>query len=119
MVTDPLKARADDPGRPEVCSAFALLKAFDGLIPVRGPFTVETVAADCRAGAIGCVADKNRFADVYIKALLPFRTVREKVPPEVVWEILGSGTHKAREVARETLDMVRERMHFTHARLPI
>ncbi|MDP2662273.1 MAG: tryptophan--tRNA ligase [Dehalococcoidia bacterium] len=118
MVTDPLKARLNDPGRPEVCSAYALLKAFDALIPVSGSFTVEKVAADCRGGCIGCVADKSRFADVYIKSLLPFRTIREKVPPEVVWEILASGTHKAREVARETMEMTRERMHFTHARLP-
>lgn len=119
MVTDPLKARAKDPGRPEVCSAFALLKAFDALFPVRDNFTAESVEEDCRGGCIGCVADKNRFADAYIKALLPFRTIREKVPPEVVWEILGSGTHKAREVARETMELVRERMSFTHARLPI
>jgi tryptophanyl-tRNA synthetase len=116
MVTDPLKARATDPGRPEVCSAFGLLSAFDALFPVKEPFTVESVASECRAGHIGCVADKNRFADLFIKALLPFRTVREKVPSEVVWEILSSGTHRAQELARETMEMVRERMHFTHAR---
>ncbi len=104
-VTDPLKIRKGDPGRPEVCLVFTYHKKFN-------PGEVPEIEAGCRSGALGCVDCKKRAADRIAEYLGPFRERRayfESHPAEVR-HILRSGEEKAREVASGTMEEVRSVM---------
>jgi len=105
MLTDPQKIRRNDPGRPEVCSVFALWKFVK-------PSHVATVADGCRSGALGCVADKGDFAEALNAYLGPLRKRRALLAADIphVERIIAEGTKKARTVAAETLRDVKAAM---------
>lgn len=107
--TDPARIHKDDPGHPEVCTVFEYHQAFN-------KDEIEEIEESCRAGTIGCVACKNRLAEKINGLLEPMREKRAKYDenPELVDEILLTGTHKAREVAKETMEEVREAMHLDY-----
>ena len=118
--TDPKKARATDPGRPEAdlseldaegrplhpgCVVWEYHRKFNAA-------DADSVATLCRAGQLGCVADKKRLAQVMGEALAPIRDRRRRweKDPDAVRDVLRDGTRRAREVARETMDQVRSAM---------
>ena len=72
----------------------------------------ESIATECRAGRLGCMADKKRLSTVMAEALGPIRERRLKwaADPDAVRDVLADGTRRAREAARETMDLVRGRM---------
>jgi tryptophanyl-tRNA synthetase len=107
MVTDPLKIRRGDPGRPEICPVFALWRFVN-------PLKVDGIAAECRSGALGCVQDKNDFAEelnVYL------RPVRERYAiyrddPALVERIIDEGTARTRQIAAGVLADVKRAMRL-------
>jgi tryptophanyl-tRNA synthetase len=103
--TDPKKIRKDDPGNPDGCVVFAYHRAFHPA----GAAQVETA---CRAGQLGCVADKRDLAAIVAKSLEPIRERRRELDahPERVVEALRYGEEKARAVAQATMKEVREAM---------
>jgi len=111
--TDPKKVRRDDPGRPEAddsdghpgCVVWEYHRKFN-------PAEAESIAVECRAGRLGCVADKKRLAEVMSEALRPIRErrMRWEADPDSVRDVLNEGTRRAREMARETMDLVRSAM---------
>lgn len=111
--TDPKKVRRDDPGRPEAdesdghggCVVWEYHRKFN-----RGE--AEAIAVECRAGRLGCVADKKRLAEVMNEALQPIRDRRARweQDPDAVRDVLRDGTRRAREIASETMDLVRSAM---------
>lgn len=108
MVTDPLKIRRGDPGRPEICPLFALWRFVN-------PSKLEGVAEECRSGVLGCVADKTDFAEqlnVYL------RPVRERYAvyrddPASVERVIAEGTARTREIAAGVLADVKTAMKLT------
>lgn len=108
MITDPLKVRRNDPGRPEVCPVFALWKLV-------APQRVPGVAEGCRSGALGCVQDKGDFAEVLNAYFKPVRARRKLYAedPAQVERIVAEGTARAREVAAETMREVKRAMKLT------
>ncbi|MGB6643938.1 MAG: tryptophan--tRNA ligase [Candidatus Cybelea sp.] len=105
MVTDPLKIRRGDPGRPEICPVFALWRFVN-------PLKVDGIAAECRSGALGCVQDKTDFAEQLNEYLRP---VRERYAvyrdnPALVERIVADGTGRAREIAAGVLTDVKRAM---------
>lgn len=109
MITDPQKIRRGDPGRPEICPLFALWHFVN-------PLKVDGVAAECRSGALGCVQDKNDFAE-QLNAYL--RPVRERYAvyrndPALVDRIIGDGTLRAREIAVGVLADVKRAMKLSN-----
>ncbi len=98
--TDPQRVRKTDPGHPERCPLFTLIKAFL-------PEEAEERAEACRKGQIGCVECKRRTAEGLLKFLEPLRERREKFSDDDVVEILREGTKKAREEAQKTMEEVR------------
>jgi tryptophanyl-tRNA synthetase len=103
--TDPKKLRVSDPGNPDGCVVFAYHRAFNaGLAP-----GIETA---CRAGTLGCVADKKDLSAILAEKLAPIRERRKELEahPKRVWEALAYGEEKARAIARETMVEVREAM---------
>ncbi len=103
--TDPKKIRLADPGNPDGCVVFAYHRAFNAA----GASQIDT---DCRAGRLGCVADKRDFAALLSELLTPIRERRRELEahPERVREALRSGEERARAIASETMREVREAM---------
>jgi tryptophanyl-tRNA synthetase len=103
--TDPKKIRATDPGNPDGCVVFAYHRAFNA---DQAPRIDEL----CRAGQLGCVADKKDLAQVLADQLAPFRERRKEFEahPKRVADALKHGEEKARAIAQRTMAEVREAM---------
>ncbi len=96
MITDPLKVRRHDPGRPEICPVFSLQKIVNA---ARVPWIDE----NCRTGALGCVDCKSELAEKLNEFLQPVRARRAEIDPASIDDILAEGASKARAVAAVTL----------------
>jgi tryptophanyl-tRNA synthetase len=105
MVTDPLKVRRGDPGRPEICPLFALWRFVD-------PLRLDGVATQCRSGALGCVQDKTDFAEQLNAYLRPVRERYSEYREDValIDRIIAEGTARAREIAAGVLADVKRAM---------
>jgi tryptophanyl-tRNA synthetase len=104
MVTDPARKRREDVGNPDVCPVFDWHKLFST------PEVIQRISRDCRTAAIGCVDCKQVVADALIKWIEPVRERRRalEAKPAAVLEILDEGSKKARTVATNTMERVRE-----------
>jgi tryptophanyl-tRNA synthetase len=106
-VTDPLKVRKHDPGRPEICLVFTYHSRFN-------PGEASQIETDCRSGALGCVECKKRAADRIAAALTPFREKRAfyEAHPGKILDILADGEARARARAAKTMSEVHTVMQF-------
>ena len=104
-VTDPLKVRRNDPGRPEVCLVFTYHKKFN-------PGGTPEIESGCRSGALGCVECKQKISAAISGALAPVREKRAHLEAhrDGVLEILADGERRAGEVALATMGQVHEAM---------
>jgi tryptophanyl-tRNA synthetase len=107
-VTDPKRIKRTDPGTPEVCNIYHLHKAFSP------PPTVETVASNCSTAGWGCIDCKKVLLDSMDAELTPIRRRAEQLraEPEQVDAALASGAAHCRQLAGETMRVVRDRMGF-------
>jgi tryptophanyl-tRNA synthetase len=106
-VTDPLKIRRNDPGRPEICLVFAYHRKFN-------PVEVQQIETDCRSGALGCVDCKmNCSAKIssFLEPIIEKRKYFEKNMNEVL-DILADGEARGKKVAEETMADVHVKMKF-------
>ncbi len=103
MITDPQRARKSDPGDPGVCNVFEFHKLYSD------PQTVAEVNEQCRSAKIGCVECKKRMAKNLVAALEPIREKRKYYEdhPQLVADIIVTGSNKARAVAQQTMEDVR------------
>ncbi len=104
-VTDTLKVRKNDPGRPDVCVVFSYHQKFN-------PSEVPEIRNGCESGALGCVDCKKNCSAKIADTLAPFREKRahfENNPVEVKY-ILHDGESRAKRVAEHTMNEVREVM---------
>jgi len=103
--TDPKKIRLTDPGNPDGCVVFAYHRAFNAAL-------APGIDTACRAGKLGCVADKKDLSRILAERLAPIRERREELSahPEWVHEALRHGEERARAVAQATMREVREAM---------
>jgi tryptophanyl-tRNA synthetase len=106
MMTDPARVRRTDPGNPDVCPVGDLHKIFSDRE------TNARVDTGCRTAAIGCIECKKWAADSLMRVLTPIQARRKKYEenPRLAWDILESGSEKARNVAAQTVAEVREAM---------
>jgi len=107
--TDPARIHPTDKGHPEVCTVFAYHQAFN-------PDAVPEVEERCRAGTIGCVACKKMLIEALNRFLDPIRERRNELAtrPDDVWDILRTGSARARTEGEATMALVREAMHIGH-----
>ncbi len=105
-MTDPARKTRKDPGDPEKCNLFTLHRGFSP------EDTVTEVDAKCRSAGWGCLDCKRVLADHIIDHFGPMRerAADLRARPERVREILQHGAARAREVAAETMEGVREAM---------
>ena len=102
MVTDPLRIKRTDPGRPEVCNVCQLHRFFgsDYLQIQDGERTART----------GCVDTKQLLAERIIEFFRPMREERARLAadPAIVEETLAAGAAKVRPILDATMAEVRQ-----------
>jgi tryptophanyl-tRNA synthetase len=105
MYTDPKRIRADIPGTVEGNPVFIYHDAFN---PDAGE--VEDLKARYRAGTVGDVEVKTKLAAAMNAMLDPLRERRREVEarPERLREIAVEGSRKARAIAQDTMERVRD-----------
>jgi len=106
MPTDPARVRRTDPGNPEKCPVWGLHKIYSD------ETTKDWVIKGCTGAGIGCLDCKKALSDKIIEEQIPFleRAEEYKNNPRLVKEIVREGCEAARDIAKETLDEVREAM---------
>lgn len=112
MVTDVQRVYRKDPGHPDNCHAFRYWSIF-------APGVASQVRVECESAARGCRDCKAHLACELNTSLREIRERRADYAskPDLVWEILSTGTKRARDVAQQTLGEVREAMHLSFPRL--
>ncbi len=97
-LTDVLKVRRNDPGRPEICLVYTYHQKFN-------PGEAGQIAADCRSGVLGCVDCKKQAAAAVADTLAPLRErrARYEARPAEVLEVLAEGERTARARAEQTM----------------
>jgi tryptophanyl-tRNA synthetase len=104
--TDPQRLRRSDPGRPDVCSIYAMHKALST------PEQVDLTYKECTTAQRGCIDCKKVLFESFDRELVPLRTKRAEldVEPGRVRQALADGAAKARRIAQETMRQVRDQM---------
>ncbi len=107
MITDPLKIRRGDPGRPEICNVFSYEKLFD--TPAE---RVAEIDRTCRSGELGCKEHKEEIAERIIEYLRPFHERREQALADrgELERILSEGAERARTIAVPVMDRTKRAM---------
>jgi len=106
MQTDPARVRRTDPGDPAKCPVWDFHKIYSD------EDTRQWVSEGCRSAGIGCVECKKPIIDAVLAELEPIRARARmhEEDPDAVRTILHEGRERARDIARETMDEVREAM---------
>ncbi len=101
MVTDPLRIKRTDPGRPEVCNVCQLHRFF-------GADYLEIQDGE-RTARTGCVDTKQLLAERIIEYFRPMREERFRLAadPAVVEDTLAAGAEKVRPILDATVAEVR------------
>jgi tryptophanyl-tRNA synthetase len=111
MYTDPKRIRADIPGTVEGNPVFMYHDAFN-------PDTAEVddLKTRYRAGRVGDVEVKTKLSRAMNQVLEPLRERRRDVlaRPEHLREILIEGSRKARGIAHDTMERVRDAVRLRY-----
>jgi tryptophanyl-tRNA synthetase len=111
MYTDPARVRADIPGTVEGNPVFVYHDAFNA-----NKAEVEDLKSRYRAGKVGDVEVKMKLAAALNAYLDPIRARRAGVlaDPARLKEILFEGSKRARKIAAETMERVRDAMKISY-----
>lgn len=106
MQTDPARVRRTDPGDPEKCPVWDLHKLYSS------DETRRWVDQGCRTAAIGCLECKKPLIERVVAEVTTLRQRGQEFEenPDLVRGILAEGCEKARAVAGQTLDDVKQAM---------
>lgn len=109
-LTDTNKIKKDDPANPDKCMVYYYHKL------INNEENINTICAECKQGARGCVQCKKELIEKMNEFLKPIQEKRKvyEEHPELVDEILNKGTEKAREKAKETMSKVRKAMKIDY-----
>ncbi len=111
MPTDPARVRRTDPGDPEKCPVWQWHQVYS---------TEETrqwVYEGCRTAGIGCLDCKGPIIDAVLAEQSPIRErAMEYVEnANLVRTLIAEGCEEARDVAKETLEEVRQAMGINYS----
>ena len=111
MPTDPARVRLSDPGDPEKCPVWDLHKVYSS------DDQKKWVQEGCTTAKIGCLECKRPIIDAIIKELTPIRERAKEYQedPETVKGIITDGCEAARDVARDTMEEVKEAMGLKYS----
>ncbi|MCU7904277.1 MAG: tryptophan--tRNA ligase [Candidatus Thiodiazotropha sp. (ex Epidulcina cf. delphinae)] len=106
MPTDPNRVRRTDPGDPQKCPVWQFHQVYSD------DAVKAWVQEGCRSAGIGCLDCKGPIIESVLSELKPMqqRAVEFEAQPELVRRIVKEGSEKAGNVARETMQEVRQAM---------
>jgi tryptophanyl-tRNA synthetase len=106
MTTDPQRIKRTDKGDPELSPVFQLHKVFSS------KEEQDEVAEGCRTAGIGCIDCKKVLIKNLQSILEPIWEKREYFlnKPDLLEDIISTGSGKAREKAVATMELAREAM---------
>jgi len=110
MPTDPARVRRTDPGEPEKCPGWQFHEIYSS-------DEVKTWAQEgCRNAGIGCIDCKQPVIDAIENELKPIRKRAQEYAQDesTVHSIIKEGCEKARDVARDTLDDVKQAIGLSY-----
>jgi tryptophanyl-tRNA synthetase len=110
MQTDPARQRRTDPGDPEKCPVWDLHKIYSD------DATKGWANEGCRTAGIGCLDCKKPVIDKVVAQLAGIRQRAQEFEDnrDLVRGIIADGCEKAREVARATMEEVRQAMGLNY-----
>ncbi len=110
MPTDPARVRRKDPGNPEKCPVWDLHQVYSD------EETRSWVWEGCRSAGIGCLDCKKPLIDAVVaeQEVIIERAKEFEQDPRLVRSIINEGNDQARDVAKETLDDVRQAMGLAY-----
>jgi len=106
MPTDPARVRRKDPGDPDKCPVWKLHEVYSD------DAVKKWVQEGCRSAGIGCLDCKQPVIDAVLKEQSPIRARAKEYEDDrdTVRGIIAEGCEATREIARDTLEEVREAM---------
>jgi len=110
MPTDPARVRKTDPGNPALCPVWQFHEIFSA------DDTKAWVQEGCKSAGIGCLECKQPIIDAVEAELQPIRERARQYETnmDLVKSIISEGSEKARDMARETLQDVRQAMGLNY-----
>jgi len=110
MPTDPARVRRTDAGDPAKCPVWELHQVYSDE-SVR-----SEVEAGCKSAGIGCIDCKKFIIDAVLQEQAPMRDRAQEFidNPDMVRGIINEGCEKARDIARLTLEEVRQVMGLAY-----
>jgi tryptophanyl-tRNA synthetase len=110
MPTDPARVRRSDPGNPDKCPVWDFHKVYSD------EATRDWAWKGCTTAGIGCLECKQPVIDAVLKELRPIRerALEIEANPGMVRGIINQGCDAARDVARDTMEEVRQAMGLSY-----
>lgn len=110
MPTDPARIKLSDPGDPNKCPVWQMHQIYSP------QDTLDWVVEGCTKAKIGCIECKGPVIDSVISELGPMqeRIAKYQSNPNLIQEIIFDGSERARSVAKNTLEEVRDAMGITY-----
>ncbi|MGE4575415.1 MAG: tryptophan--tRNA ligase [Candidatus Pseudothioglobus sp.] len=110
MPTDPARIKLTDPGDPNKCPVWQMHKIYSS------EDTLKWVTEGCTNAKIGCIECKKPIVDGINSELAPIQEeiAKYKSNPSLIQDIIFEGSERARSVARETMEEVRDVMGITY-----
>ena len=104
MQTDPARVRRNDPGNPAQCPVFALHEVYSD------DDVKQWAIEGCERAGIGCVDCKKPLIDAINgeQEVIRQRAMQFEEDPDLVHAVIAEGSEKARAVARETMEEVKD-----------
>ena len=110
MKTDPARVRLNDPGNPLKCPVYELHKVYST------EEEKDWVISGCAAAKMGCIDCKKPLIDSINdeQRIMIDRARQFEEDPDLVHSIIQEGSEKARIIARDTLEEVKESIGISH-----
>jgi tryptophanyl-tRNA synthetase len=110
MPTDPARVRLTDPGDPQNCPVWQLHEVYSD------DSVKSWVQQGCKTAGIGCLECKGPVIDKVLEEQIIFKQRAKdfEESPELVKSIVFEGCEKARDVAKETMEDVRQAMSLVY-----
>ena len=110
MQTDPARVRLTDPGEPRNCPVFALHQVYSN------QEVLDWCTTGCRTAGIGCIDCKQPLIDsINIEQeFIRNRAQQFEEDADLVHAVIQEGSEKARVIARETMDDVKEAVGISY-----
>ncbi len=111
MPTDTKRVRRTDPGNPADCPVWQLHEVYSS------DEVKDWVQQGCTTAGIGCIDCKGPVIDAVQAELKPIQERAQEFieQPQLVRNIISEGSEEARDVARETLNEVRQAMGLSYS----